>query len=339
MVRHLSFGSVGELAATLVKEAPSDVYCSNAYYRFPTNPMQSKEWLGADLIFDIDGKDLDLPCVPSHTYFLCSNCGLPVPAQNENRAFSCASCGAKKVEMTSIPCTKCLEGSKKEVRKLTQFLTEDLGIRREDMDVYFSGNNGFHVHIRDKSFVPLDSSARSELAGYLCGVGLMSESIGVRKGTAENLSFKKFPRGGIGYGWRKKAAEKLKIGETSVIRLKNIVDQKGGYSAFKVELDKTAREMGSRIDPQVTTDVHRVFRMPGTLNGKSGLTKARCKDLDDFDPFIDACMLGDNKVNVKVKIPVKLSLKRKSYSISKESAELPAHVAVYLACKNLAEIY
>jgi hypothetical protein len=42
-------------------------------------------------------------------------------------------------------------------------------------------------------------------------------------------------------------------------------------------------------------------------------------------------------VGIKVKAPVKLKLKNKSFNISKESAELPSHAAVYLICKGLAE--
>jgi DNA primase small subunit len=86
MLRHLSFKSMKELDAMLVKEAPSDVYCSNAYYRFPTQqPMQEKQWLGADLIFDIDGKDLSMPCIPSHSYSICIECILvpPVAAKKQ----------------------------------------------------------------------------------------------------------------------------------------------------------------------------------------------------------------------------------------------------------------
>src|SRR5688572_26923862 len=52
MTRHLSFSSMGELVATLVREVPSDVYSSNACYRFPTYPMQEKEWIEASIIFD-----------------------------------------------------------------------------------------------------------------------------------------------------------------------------------------------------------------------------------------------------------------------------------------------
>ena len=338
MVRHLSFKGMGELFATLVKETPSDVYCSNAYYRFPTaQPMQEKQWQGADLIFDIDGKDLDLPCVPSHTYSICAGCGRALPP-GEEKEFSCPSCGGKKADKISIPCTKCAEGSKKEVRRLMEFLTGDLGIAGENVNVYFSGNNGFHIHIADNDYVPLDSQARSDLVGYIAGSGLLAESVGVRKGKAENLVFVKFPRGGLDYGWRSRVADKLKIDSTSIIKLKNIAEQKGGYSGFKIALDAMAREMGARIDPQVTSDVHRVFRMPGTLNSKSGLAKLKCADLDSFDPFADACLLGDSKVNVRLKCPVKLKLKNKSFNISKESAELPAHAAVYLVCKGLAEV-
>src|SRR5918911_2834967 len=36
MTRHLSFKTMKELNALLVRETPSDVYCSNAYYQFPT---------------------------------------------------------------------------------------------------------------------------------------------------------------------------------------------------------------------------------------------------------------------------------------------------------------
>lgn len=336
MLRHLSFKSMKELTATIMKEIPSDIYCSNAYYRFPTYPMQEKQWLGADLIFDIDGKDLHLPCVPFHTYLLCASCGHASPS-GESKEYFCPACGGKKAENTSVPCSKCVDGSKKEVRRLTEFLTIDLDIQKNDIHIYFSGNNGFHVHVSDSAFVPLDPQARSDLVGYISGSGLMAESVGVRKGNSENNFFIKYPKSGLAYGWRSRIADKLKIEGTSIIKLKHIVEQKGGYEAFKVDLDRMARDMGARIDPQVTTDVHRVFRMPGTLNSKSGLVKMKCSDLESFDPFVDACMLGDSRVAIKLKTPVKLKLKNKAFNISKESAELPAYAAVYLICKGLAE--
>ena len=339
MVRHLSFKSMKELDAMLVKEAPADVYCSNAYYHFPTEqPMQEKQWLGADLIFDIDGKDLNLPCVPSHSYPLCINCGYALPPTlDEGKSYSCLSCGCNKAYYVSIPCSKCIEASKNEVRHMIEFLTVDLGIHQNDIHIYFSGNNGFHVHIKHDPYILLDPQARSDLVGYLSGTGFMSESIGVRKSNTEDLFFIKFPRSGLAYGWRRRIADKLKIDTSSTIKLKHIVKQKGGYAAFKLELERMTKDMGIRLDPQVTTDIHRVFRMAGTLNGKSGLAKAKCTDLYSFDPFVDACVLGDGKVSVRLKAPIKLKLMRNSFNISKESADMPAYAAVYLMCKGLAE--
>ncbi|MGH9992634.1 MAG: DNA primase small subunit domain-containing protein [Nitrososphaera sp.] len=336
MVRHLTFRSIGELAAVLVREAPSDVYCSNAYYRFPAQPMQEKGWQGSDLIFDIDGKDLELACVSSHSYFCCTNCGLPAPTE-DTKQYTCRSCGGKKADIVSVPCSNCVEESKKEVRKLIGFLTEDLGMDQGGISLYFSGNNGFHVHVTDDAFVPLDPAARSDLVGYISGVGFLTDNVGVRKGKAENLFTVKFPKGGISYGWRKKIGEKLRVESSSMIRLRHIVDNAGGYLPFKLALEKMAKQMGVRIDPQVSTDVHRIFRMPGTLNSKSGLTKAKCKDFDSFDPFVDACLLGDRKISIRVKAPVKARLRGKTFNLSKESAELPAYAAVYLICKGLAE--
>jgi DNA primase small subunit len=299
--------------------------------------MQEKEWLGADLIFDIDGKDLELPCVPSHSFLLCSNCNLATAFDEHLSVFACPSCGSSKADSTSIPCVKCIDASKREVRKLLGFLTGDFGISKESVKVYFSGNNGFHIHVSDKQFESLDSSARADLAGYVLGLSFMPESIGVRKGNNESLAVVKFPRGGIAHGWRNKIAQRLKIDSSSTLRLQHIVANAGGYVKFKTELENTAREIGVSIDAQVTSDIHRIFRMPGTLNSKSGLSKASCADLDSFDPFSDACVLGDINVGIRTKCPVKLRLKGKLFNISKESAEIPAFAAVYLICKGLAE--
>jgi DNA primase small subunit len=336
-VRHLSFSSIGALVATLVKEAPSDVYCSNAFYRFPTAPMQEKEWLGASLIFDIDGKDLDLPCVPSHLYLSCTSCRSTEPPRDQEASFACRSCGGVKADSISIPCSKCIDASKKELKKLIGFLVADIGINRRAIRTYFSGNNGFHIHVSDDQFVTLDSSARSDLAGYLSGAGLLPESVGVRKGSNESSGVVKCPRGGISYGWRNKIAGKLKFDVSSPLRLQNIVSQSGGYSSFKSTMERTAREMGVKLDAQVTSDVHRIFRMPGTLNGKSGLAKTFFTDPESFDPFRDSCVIGDTNVHVRLKCQVKFRLKGKSFNLSKQSAELPAYAAVYLICKGLAE--
>jgi DNA primase small subunit len=343
MIRHLSFRNIGELLAMLIKEVPSDVYCSNAYYRFPTYTMQEKQWIGADLIFDIDAKDLHLPCEPTHSYFVCINCS----DVQDSRTELCQSCNAGKLTQTILPCNKCNYALKKEVKHLADLLINDLGIKEQSIHIYFSGNNGYHIHVLDDEFHRLDSQARSDIVGYLMGNDIMAESIGIRKASSSPFSSSsssvadfsiKFPKSGIMYGWRQRLAKKLGIDQLSIPKLDKIVQQKGGYSGFKSELLKMAKEMGVRIDPMVTVDVHRVFRMAGTLNSKSGLTKIRCKEIESFDPFSDACFLTDKEINVNVKAPIKLKLKGQSFNLKKQTARLPAYTAIYLICKRLAQV-
>ncbi|MGB7954659.1 MAG: DNA primase small subunit domain-containing protein [Candidatus Nitrosopolaris sp.] len=338
MIRHLSFRNRGDILATLIRDVPADVYCSNAYYRFPTYPMQEKQWLGADLIFDIDAKDLHLPCELGHSYFICAKCGEVSNAESE----VCESCKSTTLNQTSIPCGKCIFALKKEVRRLVAVLTTDLGIEEKSVSVYFSGNNGFHIVVSDKSFNPLDSVARSDVVSYLAGTNIMTESIGVRKSRdhSGNDFLIKFPKSGLSYGWRKVIADKLVIDQSSVVKLSNIVLRNGGYAGFKSELGKVAKSLGVRIDPQVTMDVHRIFRMPGTINSKSGLVKMRCDDLESFDPLNDSCLLGASEVNVytKVSSQINFKLKGQSFKIRENNLKLPLFAAVYLICKGLARI-
>jgi len=184
MVRHLQFKDMKELLAVLVREVPSDVYCSNALYERPAEQdMKSKEWISADLIFDVDAKDL-------------------------------------------IPAT--LESAKLEVQKLLVLLELDFGIDRNGIELYFSGNNGFHVHVKDPEYATLDSPARAELVDYI-------------RTDSKSENFKN------------------KLTQISAV-----------------------------VDSQVTTDIHRIFRMPFTINSKAGMVKCRITDLEAFDPKIHA---------------------------------------------------
>ena len=377
MVRHLTFGSVGEILAMALREVPSDLYCSNGYYRFPTYAMQDKGWLGADLIFDIDTKDLNLPCKTDHSYIICERCSWVI--KYKKGLEGCHSCNSPNVTVESIPCEMCLDGAKKEVRKLLLMLTEDFGIAEHDIQIYFSGNDGFHLYVTDPNFQYLDAQARSEMTGYILGKGLLPDTIEVyrkaradigQKGTNNNnnnndgyprsniarytgdsqVAYSKYkgrrgtqndflirsPRSGPNYGWRKRLYQQLGIKDSFGPKLKNIVQQKGGYHSFKIELDKIGKELGVNIDPQVTMDVHRVFRLPGTLNSKSGLTKMKCSDLGTFNPLHDACLLSDAETKVKIKTPVKLTLKGQMFKMNETITFLPAYAAIYLVCKNLA---
>ena len=333
MKRHLKFSSLGGLVASLISETPADVFVSNAQYDFPLLPINEKGWRGADLIFDIDLKDLDLKCRKTHSYTTCISCRSSYVSSSEQ---ICPKCGSKTFSESVLPCDKCINGLKNEVLKLHQFLTSDIGISPEMITTYFSGNNGFHVHVLDGSFNELDSQARADLAAYLMGTGILAEVIGIIVDGRSNFRIK-FPIGGLDYGWRKRISERLGIYITSQKKLTNMIREAGGLEQFRRRLADITNEIGVQIDAQVTTDIHRVFRLPGTLNAKSGLTKIRCDDIKSFDPLDVSCQLSNREVTVKITLPeLKLRLKGKKFDLNQEFVRVPLFLGIYLISKGLA---
>jgi DNA primase small subunit len=332
MVRHLSFKDQGELHAYLLKHIPSDVYCSCAYYTNPTVPMQEKIFKGADLIFDIDADEMALTCAKEHEAWICNDCKNVMGTKQE-----CNRCNSIKVEKTSLACENCIDAGKKEVKKLIKLLQDDLGILENEIKIYFSGNHGFHLHIYNTAFEPLDSPGRADIADYVMGNNIIPESFGVRKNVQSPKDvISKFPNPDD-YGWRGRISRELMQDEKVKPRVIQKI-LKSGYSQFRAELNSIAREMGAHIDPKVTMDIHRVFRLQGTLNSKSGLAKAPCDDIDNFDPFTSACVLADEEVEVHVRYSPKFRLKENFFGpFDDQKVKLPIYAATYLICKGLAD--
>ena len=327
MTRHISLRSDKELHLLLMKNVPSDVYCSNARYSFPNLPMAEKDWQNADLIFDIDAKDLHLPCRQNHTIKKCTSC---------NGVFGnsevCPHCNATKFETASVLCNDCIAGAKKELDKLITILTNDLGISRQNITVYFSGNEGFHIHVTSE-YENLDSRHRAELVDYLTFRGAIPETFGARtnfaKSTFPDLDEK---------GWPGRVSKAIFGAKSNKAKLsKEIISE--GYFSFKKKLESLQKEIGAQIDPNVTIDVHRIFRLGGTINSKSGLTKTLCTDIAKFNPGTDACFIDDDEVSILANCPVQFRLKNKKFGpYSKEQVSIPKYAAVYMICKGCASV-
>ena len=329
MVRHISFKDEKELHLLLMKEIPSDVYCSCAYYSFPNLPMKEKDWREADLIFDIDAKDLELECRKAHTAVLCNDCN-DVSASGD----SCSACNSTRLEHKSLPCKDCIAASKEEVRNLSAILTEDFATDPKDIHVYFSGNEGFHVHVHNSQFQQSGSRERSELVDYIMLNGSIPETFGMKKQNPIKASFPDFGQ----WGWRGRFAKAV-FGSKSrrpKVASKLLAD---GYSSFQQTLGGLSKKIGIKIDPSVTMDVHRIFRLPGSLNSKSGLAKVFCKDLDAFDPYVDASFLSNEPVEIRANCPFEFGLGNKKFGpYANDVVTVPAYVAVYMICKKLAKI-
>lgn len=330
MTRHISLKDDKDLHLLLMRNIPSDVYCSNAYYSFPNLPMKEKDWKEADLIFDIDSKDLHLDCRMNHSISKCNECN-----NISTVSTKCVNCNSSKLETKSLPCKNCINESKNEVNKLSAILIEDFGIDKKDVHVYFSGNEGFHVYVYNSQFQELGSRERSELVDYFMLKGIIPETFGMKKIKPDRSSFPNFDD----KGWRGRFSREI-FGSKS--KRSKVISEiiSNGYANFQKNLEILATKIGVQIDPNVTMDIHRIFRLPGSLNSKSGLTKIFCKNIENFDAYVESCFLIDDSIEITANCPIEFKLKNKRFGpYQNEKATVPTYAAVYMICKNLATIY
>ncbi len=328
MKRHLAFQNVEGLRQFLVQKIPAHVYHSTAYYEKPdASTMQEKNWLGADLIFDLDADHI------------------------------------KHAERMTFE--KTLDKVKEEFIKLIDnFLLDDFGFEEKQLTIVFSGGRGYHIHIRDPGVLQLSSHERREIVDYITGKGLDMEAIFPKEafdsqkfGPHVTVKYKtKMPEEGTG-GWKKKMREGImdftyqlenlgeeeskrwlasfegvgektangiytdlfygEKGKRGVDRMRDeqileifsdnkylnaFLDIVKGEKSVKMEGEKreireefaeilpVKEEQKGETDEPVTSDIRRLIRLPSSLHGKTGfrVMPLSRKELDDFDPFRDA---------------------------------------------------
>ncbi len=318
MVRHLSFKGRGEATAEILKQSPSSVYCSNARYEYPTRPIDEKGWLGAELIFDIDATDIPTTCKGGHDLWYCEKCHssgkLPRPPK-------CPKCGGPSAEFHGI-CEVCLDAAKDHTSRVVNFLAEDFGVDRSTVRSYFSGNRGYHIHVFDSRFDLLDPAARGEIAEYMRGSSLPPSQ------TLASTLRRRPPGGPQGAGWTR--------------RITGFVDQR--RQNYEGTLQKLVSESVSSqralVDSSVTTDIHRVFRLNGTLHGNTGMAKMRVESLEKFDPQQDPVVLSTRPVKVNVSFYPRFRMKHNDFGpfTKPETVELPTYAAVSILTRDLGEV-
>ena len=309
---------------------PSDVFCSNAYYTFPNLTMAEKDWKEADIIFDIDAKDLNLSCRKDHTCVKCLSCG-EVSLLHD----TCPKCKSNKLDLLSLTCDNCISGVKKEVLNLIKILTNDLQIDDKNVRTSFSGNEGFHLYVANSSYNQLGSKERGDLIDYIMFRRVIPERFGFKKENPSRLLFPELDEA----GWRGRVAKEL-FGSKSK-RSKAITKIiSNGYFAYQQILEEMGKHsIGIKIDPNVTVDIHRIFRLEGSLNSKSGLAKLACENIEKFNPYVEACLIDDKPVEVSANSPIEFRLKNRKFGpYTNEKVFVPKYVAVYMLCKGIASL-
>lgn len=343
MVRHLAFKDEGELRALILHEAPKAVYYSSAYYDDPSAPINARIWKGADLIFDIDLDHLPQEDDLMTSFFVCHKC----KSVFENlESKNCPYCNSQSVEEVKIATEKGLECCKKEIIKLTEILEKDFGLLKDHFCIYFSGKRGYHLTVEGTKYEMAGQPFRIELSDYLTLNGFRLNKI-LNGDIPPEQQVYQFPspweKGWLGRFSR----EYLKntLGDSNVNydedTFRNMllpILSKSKYEDILSSLESIKKRLSVKIDVAVTTDIHRIFRMPDTLHGGTGFVKKKIENIDEFSPLTHAIVLSDEPTKVHVFYSPKFELKDNFYGPYKnEDLVLPEYAATFLVAMGLAQ--
>jgi len=367
MLRHMSFTTKEALESFLEATMCSDVYYSCAYYESPKAEMDRKGWLGADLIFDIDADHIPTSCERVHDKWICGNCSFSGRGITPKK---CPVCGSEKFNVSTWPCEVCLNSAKKETAKLLESLMQDFGFCDKEVRVFFSGHRGYHVHVESEVIKTLGAVARKEIVDYVSGLGLDVSFHGLGEKNRRVMNAYQGVRLDDS-GWRKRVAlgmhnfilnadeqdlrdiglrenivEAILWNRDSI--LKSLLETgtwgfiKGvGFKTWRKIANHGVKLQSAKIDTVVTTDIHRLIRLTGTLHGKTGFKKVEfpVSAIDDFDPFDSAITLKEATATVFVSDAPEFRLGDEMFGPYKsQKVELPTAAAVLLTCKGRAEV-
>ena len=86
---------------------------------------------------------------------------------------------------------------------------------------------------------------------------------------------------------------------------------------FNTLFDEGIKKIRSTIDPLVTSDTSRIFRLPNSLHEKSGLCKTLCNSIDSFDPYTQSVVLDNEPIKIDINffvlINVRLNISCKNF--------------------------
>lgn len=341
MIRHRAVENLQGLGRFVKRNTPRHIYYSSAYYNKPEEKiMKEKEWKGAELIFDLDADHLE---------------------------------GAEKMTYAEI----LAEVKKHTGRLIFRFLMDELGFQEKDLKLMFSGGRGYHVHVVEDTVYPLNSDARREIANYIRGEGFSTNEVkksirssstplnGWKKTIDENVcnfysdlieneekqeilhavlgnanTLKSYLRG---LKAMSNAPDNLKRWQTlsSPGKLKYQIMDERDEKVLGYIIDKVKRGYQCEIDEPVTTDVHRLIRLPHSLHGKTGLMvkPIALDEFKGFNPLKDAIApaFSDGSSNVELLRDYKIEFGGESFNLGKGENEIPRSLAIFLVSARFAK--
>lgn len=365
MHRHMRFDSSRSLSAHLARRAPAHAYHSVAYYHDPgAAKMVEKQWQGADLIFDLDADHMEAPPGTSFAQlmdrtlvqtrrlvedFLLGDLGL------DARWMKVYFSGGRGYHI-HVRDPQLLGLDSHGRREIVDYIIGQ-GLDADRMLIKTEKNpkrkrGSWHIKMGEHVGGKLPSDSKYDNVKVIYSLppidtpgwpGRISKSIqksikrianpkeqeyrktiqaiqGVSKRNIDNIS--KLERAGKSFD---------KIWQSSPKVLQN----------YWLKEEAISLEKGQTDEP-VTTDTHRLIRLPGSLHGGTGLAvvPVDIENISAFDPYQEALAFDETPIRLRVgERPGKVKLKGELYEPAPgEVLEIPQFAAIYLLCRKWATL-
>jgi DNA primase small subunit len=352
--RHVSLRNGIELNNYLRTRGPSHAYYSAAYYGKPdAQTMAEKGWTGADLIFDLDADHVrgseKLPyeemlktvkSVMIHLYddFIISDLGF-----NEKETEIVFSGGRGYHIHIYSESVKTLGSHER--REIVDYITAaglDAGALFRMQVV------GVDEERRGKRITAVKIPSEADGGWYAKAFGVMNDVLSQM--TDVDSAFRLLTEYGIPEKQARRMASNLtENGGRERIRETGLIDIFGNSSRHddnrifaEMLTRRTVERSAGQTDEPVTSDIHRLIRLPGTLHGKTALKVVSLKrdELDNFDPLTDAVPdFGDESVKITAGSSFTTPpFRGESISIMEGINEVPVNIALFLMLRRQARL-
>ncbi|MHB1435048.1 MAG: DNA primase small subunit domain-containing protein [Thermoplasmata archaeon] len=350
MRRHIAWGSADEFQQFVRREVPRHLYYSTAYYRLPNHPkMAEKEWQGADLVFDLDADHLR--GASDQTYaeqlvqvkagllrllddFLFGDFGID-PDETEI-TFSGGRGYHVKVRSEGV-----LSLNSPERRDLVDYI---LGTGFDPLEVIEPPDRPSDPRSKEGARripAPWPDPEAPGWAGRTTRAILAVLDRWEREGVvsvAGELRAMGLP-GARAARWAERLVEKGGIDRIRKSRRFDVFKETFPPDVLRAMVAQAAIEVQGETDAPVTTDIHRLIRLPSSLHGGTGF---RVVPLDrdrlpDFDPLTDArAPLGDDPIE-RIEFRCNVAYPFRDHPVRGSvgaTDELPTAIALFLVLRG-----
>ncbi len=359
MLRHLGFRTKQSLKKFLIEQVPKHAYYSTAYYSNPSaRSMEDKGWLGADLIFDLDADHIPetegleyhemLKVVKKEAEKLIFSFLLDDFGFSEKDLFITFSGGRGYHIYVRNPAVFDLKSDQR--REIVTYITgegadlEKFLIEKWDKpkkakkyrkiyELYPSDYGGWFGKVRKG--IDIESKKLLDIYMEYGELALYKEIFSV-------LKDKKLAKKLV-----KALLKKNKNGTTKIetIALDNRSHKLQDFSndierdIFLQYIKEKIRIRGEADEP-VTTDIHRLIRLVGSLHGKTGfiVKPLTLNEFKDFNPFKNAIpsIFKEKECTIILKEKKEVIFDNKRYVLDGEE-KVPLYVAIFLIARGFAD--